>query len=447
MARIPLTIDPTYCEEWGLQNGLRELLQNAKDGEEFDGYPMHVEHLPRTNKLVISNKGVSIEPSTLLLLGRSSKRDGAQRGKFGEGFVLGVLALIRAGHPVTIYNGDEVWRPEITTPDEGHPFEGQKLLVFNTRKLPVARGDFSVEIENVPKGTWADTRTLFLFLTPPRASEVAKVQGNTVLLGEEYSGMIFSRGIYVNRVEDLECGYDLADLKLDRDRRLVDEYDLRWRLGELWNAAHQQDPEKSAPRIYRMAKENKSEVKSLQHRADEKLVKALREEFEKENGIGTVAVASMSESMELEQLGARTAVVNKTLHELLELSGTKVADVRRQLKGTVKVTHAWGALTAGERMVCRDWVERVAKNYVIVTFNDNKMTCRLLDDEQVAISRWYLGAGRRDLLRAVAGLEALRCKRPVDEVWLDALQVPADAPTFAPSLSVVADGHPAPACG
>jgi hypothetical protein len=443
MARIPLTIDPGYCEAWGYPEGIRELIQNAKDGEEFDGCPMHIEHLPRTSKLVISNKGAKIAPSTLLLLGRTSKQGGVQRGKFGEGFVLGVLALIRAEHPVTIYNGDEVWRAEIATPDEGHPFEGQKLLVFNTRKLPSPRDAFTIEVENVSKEVWAETRKLFLFVAPPKPSEIAKVHGNTVLFGTEYSGMVFARGIYVNRVPDLEFGYDLENLQLDRDRRLVDEYDLRWKLGELWNEAHSQDPEKSAARIYRMAKESKSEVKSLQHRADDRLVKALREEFEKEHGVGTVAVESMSDSKELEQLGARTAVVSKTLHELLERSGAMVAEVKRKLKGTLKVTHAWRELTAAERTTCLDWVERVARTYVIVTFNDPKLTCRLLDDDQVAISRWFLSAGRRHLLRAVAGLEAMRCKRSVDDVWLDALGVAADEAANAPLLTVVqGDGTP-----
>ncbi len=456
MARIPLTIDPGYCETWGFWQGCRELIQNAKDGEEHDGYPMEIEHLPRTSKLVISNKGVSIEASTLLLLGRSSKRDGAQRGKFGEGFVLGVLALIRAEHPVTIYNGDEVWRPEITPPDEGHPFEGQKLVVFNTRKLQATRDAFTIEIENVSREVWAETKKLFLVVTPPKATETTKVQGSTVLYGKEYSGMVYSRGIYVNRVEDLECGYDLDNLTLDRDRRAIDEWNLRWKLGELWNEASKEHPEMSVPRLYRMAKEDKSEVKNLSYTADTRLVKAFREEFEKEHGVGTIAVETMADSKELEQLGARTAVVNKTLRELLEKTGPALSDVKQQLKGSVKVTHAWSALTAAERAVCLDWVERVTKEYVIVTFNDERVSARLIDDSQVGIAKWFLSSGRRDLLRSVAGIEAARSKKPIDEVWLDALgvtelvaaeaslaEVPLEAPVACSEESLGHRGHAA----
>jgi hypothetical protein len=36
MAKISLTIDKNYCSGWNVWHGARELLQNAKDAEEYD---------------------------------------------------------------------------------------------------------------------------------------------------------------------------------------------------------------------------------------------------------------------------------------------------------------------------------------------------------------------------------------------------------------------------
>ncbi len=442
MAKIPLTIDPSYCASWTWYEGIREIIQNAKDGEEHDGYEMSIEHFPRTEKLVISNKGVSIEPSTLLLLGKSSKRDGAQRGKFGEGFVLGVLALTRAEFKVTVHNGDEVWRPEISKPDVGHAFEGSDLLVINTRKLQSAHEDFTVTVEKVSRDVWEETKKLFLFLTPPKEADVAVLDDDRVLFHPDYQGMIFSRGIYVCRVEDLECGYDLAHLKLDRDRNAVDQWDLRYLLSDLWKRAYEAEPEKNAPRIYRMAKENKAEVKSLVHHVnDAKLIKALREEFEKEHGEGAVPVSSMLESRELDALGAKTAVVNNTLRGLLDKTGTQVADTKTRLKSTVRETYTWTMLSPEEQEMCSKWVDRVSSNYTIVMFGDDEVQCRCLPDEnRIMIAKWVLGLEPRDLLRAIVTHEAQRRKVAVEEVWLDALglgpQESLKAPATAATSSV-----------
>jgi hypothetical protein len=438
MAMIPLSIDPSYCSDWGYFNGVRELLQNAKDGEEYDGYKMDVAHFPRTEKLIITNKNVSIEPSTLLLLGKSSKKDGTQRGKFGEGFVLGVLALVRDGFKVTIHNGNEVWRPEIAKPDEGHHFEGSDLLVFSTRKLQSTCEDFSVTIEKVSTQVWEETRKLFLFLVPPKAAEIAKIDGDTVLFNEEYTGKIFSRGIFVCNVEDLECGYDLSNLTLDRDRNVVDQWDLRWALGDLWKRAVAAEPAMNAPRVYRMAKENKAEVKSLVHHADDKLVQALREEFEKEHGQDVVAVSSMADSRELESLGAKTVMVTPTLQGLLDKTGGEVAKARNKLKSTIKDQFAWGMLSTEEQKVCTDWVDRVTPSYTIVSFSDDSVQCRATDDGRLTIAKWLLSVPHRDMIRAIVTHEAQRRKVPVEEVWLDALGLAVKDPMVStPSADTV----------
>ena len=424
MARISLTIDPSYCGSWGFFEGCREILQNAKDADEYDDAKMIVEHLPRSNRLIISNEGVTLSHATLLLLGCSTKRGTDQRGQFGEGHVLGVLALIRAGHPVTIYNGDEVWRPAIEAPDAGHPFEGSNLLIFTTRKLREPRTTFSVEIENVSKDVWDITKKLFLFLSPPKERDVVKISTGRVLLHPDFKGQIFSRGIFVSTVDNVEFGYDSNNIKLDRDRNVIEEWDLRWRLAELLSAAHKQEPSKFGKRIYNMARDSKADVKSLAYHADANLLKALKDEFHEEFGATAVPVQHMEESKELETLGATSVVVSATLRELLEKSGLKASDIKKKLKANVKKRYGWSDLTPEEQRICTTWIERFTYTYCIVDFTDPSILCQVLtedDGQTIGVNRLALSTTTRALVSALIVQQSIRQGVPEREVCLNIL--------------------------
>lgn len=420
MAVIHLTIDPKYCPSWGFWEGCREIVQNAKDADEFNGNAMSIVHNPKAQKLVITTAEVSLATEALLLLGNSTKRGLGQRGEFGEGFAIGTLALTRAGHPVTIYNGEEVWRPVIETAEDG-PFQGQQLFMFRTRKLQQARADFTVEIDNVSKEVWDVTQKLFLFLSPPSERDCVKLSSGTVLLEEDRQGRVFSRGIFVCEVEDLAAGYDLNSLQLDRDRRMVDEWDLRSKLAELWNEAHAAAPDKFAPKLYDMAKRGTPETRNMAWRADQKLLKALHEEFEKENGEGAVPVSDMSESRELAALGAKTIMVDRTLKELLEKT-TMPAPMRvEKLKAAVKATFGWNDLDNGEQFRCSEWIDPITKHYAIVEFNDPSVMARPDKDKGVVLlSRTLLAApDARTIVAQVVRAEAARAGRDAMDVLLD----------------------------
>lgn len=407
MSKIQLTIDPAYCGSWGFFEGVREFLQNAKDADEYDNLPMSVEHKARAETLVITTKNICIEASTLLLLGKTSKGDGNQRGKFGEGFALGCLALVRAGHPVTIYNGHEVWRPEITKADDG-PFSGNDLLVMNTRKLQGYRPNFTVEIQNVSKDVWEATKKMFLFLAPPEEATLVKVPEGTVIMDPAYKGLIYSRGIYVMQHEDLEFGYDLMNADLDRDRRMIEEWNLKYKLSQVWEEALRADPDKMALRVYQMAKDNKTEVQSLHYRVDANLVRSLQNEFEKEHGTDTVPVSTISEARELDGLGAKTAMVTGTLQQLLSKVGPQLSDMREKLRGKVKKRYSYQDLTRTESDVCVELVETITRDYAVVDFNDTTACRPEGDGSTLLIARELLSREPKEVLLLVGSIEAKR---------------------------------------
>lgn len=426
MPKIQLTMDPAYCSDWVFFQGVREVIQNAKDADEYDGLPMTIDHMPRSNKLIVTTKGITIDASTLLLLGKTSKSDGSQRGKFGEGFVLGCLALVRAGHPVTIYNGHEVWRPEIEKAEDG-PFKGHDLLIMNTRRLQGYRPDFTVEIENVSKDVWEATKKLFLFLSPPDEKTLVKVSEGTVIMDPSYRGLIYARGIYVTRNDELEFSYDLMHATLDRDRRMIDEWNLKYKLGEVWNEAMRADPEKTAPRIYQMVKDDKPEVKSLHYHIDTKLLQSLKEQFNQEHGEDSVPVTSMSDARELEGLGAKTVMVNSTLQQLLAKVGPPISEVKEKLRGKVSKRYSYQDLSPFETTVCGALVEVITMDYAIVDFNDDT-SCRTDGDRPtLLLSRELLSRSAGEILRAVGAVEAKRAGCTLDSILIQYLARQWDA--------------------
>lgn len=98
-----LSLSRDYVSNWGTQEAIRELLQNAIDSNS-NGHEMYIDYNSNKELLTIGNKYTSIG-SEELILGNSSKRnDSSQIGCYGEGFKLALLVLLRNGYKVWINN-------------------------------------------------------------------------------------------------------------------------------------------------------------------------------------------------------------------------------------------------------------------------------------------------------------------------------------------------------
>ena len=115
-----LPISKDYVRHWGIQEAIRELLQNAIDSESKFTFEI------AGNKLIISNDDATLSPSDLIL-GQSSKHDDDDAiGQFGEGFKLALAVLAREDREIVIYNGDLTWIPIFTYNDD---FKGDVLRI------------------------------------------------------------------------------------------------------------------------------------------------------------------------------------------------------------------------------------------------------------------------------------------------------------------------------
>lgn len=218
--KFTLPISPDYVAHWGLWEAVREIYQNALDqGEATITYDPEVGHL------YIASATGALTPETLVL-GTSSKRENpAQRGKFGEGYKLALLVLARLGHNVSIRTGNEIWIPAL----EHDPVFNAVVLNIYTTEAQQSDG-----VRFMITGILPDEYDLVQSNIRPNPEEC-----DTILDDPGQAGRIFVGGLYVATVKDFQCGYAFrpGTIKLDRDRGMVDGFDLSYETSRLWTAA------------------------------------------------------------------------------------------------------------------------------------------------------------------------------------------------------------------
>lgn len=222
--RIELTLQKDYID-WNLAESVRELAQNGIDAEK-DGHPFTMKFIANDAVLRLKTEGIVLKPQTLLV-GFTSKRDRDDLiGKFGEGYKLALLALVRLGHQVIIRTGTERWIPTI---EPSEAFGGEKVLVINVEEGLDHIPNLEISIQGVWTSDWEEIQTHFLFLDPPSPEKILSGwNGSEILLEEKYQGRIYVGGIFVEKIEKYRYGYNFLpnQIALDRDRRMVNAYTL-----------------------------------------------------------------------------------------------------------------------------------------------------------------------------------------------------------------------------
>ena len=347
--RIELPIKTSYLPVWKTYEGIRELLQNARDAEiEFDA-KMEIRHRKDANVLVIENDGCTIDQEALLFghttkLGRSDLA-----GKFGEGLKLAMLVLARDGHEVRIRNGSEVWVPKI---ERSEKFDAEVLVVYVT-KGHADKKRVQVEVGGITEDDFKSTKDLFLFLGKLGKDARIQTSAGSLLFGERFKGRIYVKGIFVQRSHDLEHGYDLADAEIDRDRKMVDRWDLGYKLKSIWSDAISQRP-KLAETFVTMLEGGAADVQGIDEFGAAYLPDAVKEiavkKFQNAYGPDALPVASLEQSQQVEHFGKKGVVCSsKPLRAVLEQKlGSAAQNGERLAKETIKL-YGWHELSDGEK--------------------------------------------------------------------------------------------------
>lgn len=240
-SKYELTISTEYVPDWNVTHAIRELFQNAIDNEVMNAEnKMYFNYNKDTETLSIGNKTSKLELDTLLL-GSSSKRDSEDTiGKHGEGYKIAFMVLLRCGKTINVYNygNRETWEAKLI---KSRRYNGALVPMVDVNKkavfTKVPSHDLLIEIGGIKEEEYAEIVESNLHLKTIDEDKVVSggIYGRA-LLGEDYTGKIYVNGLYICGLNNFKYGYDIRAkyIDLDRDRRLVTEFNLAWVTSQLW---------------------------------------------------------------------------------------------------------------------------------------------------------------------------------------------------------------------
>ncbi len=355
--KIELTIDTNYVSSWGVVQGLREILQNAKDAEEQFSAPMKVSHYNKKS-LRVENEGCVL-PLKALLLGGTSKAGTNLRGIHGEGLKLACLALVRDGYGVKIRNGSQVWVPSIEYSTKFHT----QVLVFDIQEGRKEENRVRFEIEGVDSEAWEQIKKLFLFLSPDNERSIKTLSGS-LLTHPDHKGKIYVKGIFVHNDPKLDYGYDFLDAQLDRDRKILDYYDKQTRIRCIWEEALKTRPDLLEP-FYTLLVNEKADSDGYEdwnvYSIPTQAAEFVAAKFKEQHGEKAVPVRTLEQSKDLEHLGVNGVITPKPLAAVLQKVIGSVDTVRENMRQEVVKTYSWSELEEGEKNNLEEAIELVNK--------------------------------------------------------------------------------------
>lgn len=343
--RIELSVRATYVPSWSLYEGCRELLQNARDAEVVDGAIMTVKHDGRTQRLTIETVGATIDVRSLLLGFTTKAGDSRAAGQYGEGMKLALLALARAGHRVAVFSGTSMWEPAIVPSAQ---FGGEMVLAVDVTEVASAGERTIVEVAGVSASAWKEISSKFLFLNDAIEKKSIRTSYGTLISDKKYAGMVFVKGIFVQKLDDLKYGYDLSDVEVDRDRRMVNIYTAKSYCSLIHaNAAGKK--KSAAKSLYASLKRRSPDGSISGTYLDTRTVAAIVSEFEREYGKDSIAVELEEQVRKLSVYGVRAVVVSDELRSFVErVKGTFAVAMEKHRQRPTQ-NHARSTLTAEER--------------------------------------------------------------------------------------------------
>ena len=243
MTKIELTLAPNYVPTWTLVDAIRELFQNALDQQKQNNEnEASWNYDDVTGVLTISNATSKLTAASLLL-GKTTKADDKSTiGQFGEGYKIATLVLLREGKNVVFYNygAREIWRPRFV---RSRRFGTDILTFFIEKKAvweKVPSADLVVAIDGISADEYYDQIVPSNLHLRSDFEDIEETEyGNIINL----PGKVFVNGLYVCDYEPYTYGYNFKPehIRLDRDRKMVNDFDLRWMASKMWSGCEDTD--------------------------------------------------------------------------------------------------------------------------------------------------------------------------------------------------------------
>lgn len=306
MKEYKFTITKNYVPDWGLIEGIREILQNAIDssGE------MHVEL--EGNCLTISNDGIKLPVKSLLMGYGTKTNDINSIGGKSEGSLLAIMVLLREGYGVNVINSDETWEPIFLFDED----LDEELLTINVKPLSMPSNNLTYYIDNLSEDDIELLIDEFPILDKAVTGEeydYIETQCGEIILDEKYKGKMYVEGLPIQRDDNFEFGYNFKTeyVRLDRDRKAINYYELRGLTAQSLVTAKECHPE-----IFKAISDSCVDARDIIEVLDDAsddFLESYRDMFyEKNNLAENTLVATKAVKQQLEQLDINAKVVEGT---------------------------------------------------------------------------------------------------------------------------------------
>lgn len=236
MKTYKLSLSRTYVSKWQMPEAVRELIQNALDSESPFKYSFY-QDLDDDSKptkvwnLKLSSEFTTLSPQTLLLGTTSKAENESAIGSFGEGYKLALLVLTRLGYRVTMRNGDKFWQPRF----EYDADFGDDLLVIRENTNPAKPKGLIITVHDLSEADVSLIRNSCLLMQDQVGEQIETPMGYILL---DKPGQLYVGSLFICNTE-LDYGYNVHPrfMPLERDRKTVDNWNLRWAAKEMWMAS------------------------------------------------------------------------------------------------------------------------------------------------------------------------------------------------------------------
>jgi len=391
--RYEVSVKSDYVPSWGLKDAFREFGSNAFDAEQEMSAKATITY--KNGVVRIENEDITI-PREALLFGHTTKTgDSAMIGQFGEGLKLACLAAVRAGYEIRIRSGSELWRPSM---QESKIFKGTQVLTFEITQGKAERKRVVVEMLGINPDQWSDFKQLFLRLQS--VSDTIKTDSGSLLLGADQKGRVFVKGVFVEFDAKLQAGYDLRTAKVDRDRKLVDRWDLEYTMKSIWfEAAAKQASARQ--KFVKILEDQEADVAGInQWSADvpEEVSKLVAARFRETYGDNAVPVLTLAESQDMEHLGKRGIIVSKSMMAVISKELGSLDVVKAGLRKEVLKTYGWHELTSEQQGVLESAMATLARvrpltiaEVDVVDFRSSDIEGMFKDGQRVLVASKLLG--------------------------------------------------------
>ncbi len=234
--RFDLGMALNYCADWTVWRAVNEIFQNAFDAEVVNSDNAYFCEYDKEHEVLRIGNKYGVLPLSSLLLGCTTKADNPDTiGTHGEGYKVATIVLLRNNCSVTVYNYSkkEIWRAKVVNSRR----YGAPVGVYDVETVgfwkTVPNNDLVFEIGGISEEAYAEVVEKNLHLQ--EEYQYIHTEFGDVLLDERHKGKVFVNGLYVCDKSQLSYGYDVVPslIKLDRDRGLIDSFNLQWCLGKL----------------------------------------------------------------------------------------------------------------------------------------------------------------------------------------------------------------------